>query len=126
LAGLSPGDRRIVSSSLFRELPYEVLSLLGQRFRLLGDPGRLRLVLLLASGERYVGDLVEASGLHQANVSHLLGQLADGGVLRRRRDGSRCYYRLADPTVLPQIDLIYHGLHQHALDLAAAVGSDPA
>lgn len=62
--------------------------------RLLGDPTRLRLLYLLAAGERNVTDLCTALGVPQPTASHHLGLLRQGGVLGSRRDGKHIYYRV--------------------------------
>jgi DNA-binding transcriptional ArsR family regulator len=67
-------------------------------FRLLGDQGRLRMLLLLAGrGEVSVGDLAGAVGRSQATASVQLGLLRWAGVVASRREGRRVYYRLNSP-----------------------------
>ena len=67
---------------------------LSEAFRLLGDPTRVRLVLLLCGGERNVSELCAALKLPQPTVSHHLGLLRRGGMLASRRDGKSIYYGL--------------------------------
>jgi ArsR family transcriptional regulator len=76
-----------------------VLELVAARFRILGDPSRLRLLGLLMQGEHTVQELVDASGLTQTNVSRHLGLLRRDGIVGRQRDGNRAVYRITDPTV---------------------------
>jgi PAS domain S-box-containing protein len=72
----------------------------AQRFALLADVNRLRLVQELASGdERTVSELKEALGVSQSTASKHLKALADAGLLQRRRGGAAVYYCLVDPTV---------------------------
>jgi DNA-binding transcriptional ArsR family regulator len=67
-------------------------------FHLLGEPTRLRLLLLLAErGEAPVGALVEAAGQPQSTVSGHLGLLRRCGVVTCRREGKHCHYRLNSP-----------------------------
>lgn len=81
--------------------------LVAERFRALGEPMRLRLLdLLRRSEELSVGQLVEATGAGQANVSKHLQVLLAGGFVERRREGTSAYYRLADPTVFQLCDLV--------------------
>lgn len=42
---------------------------LANRFKLLGEPARLRILTILCDGERNVQELCEQTGLLQANVS---------------------------------------------------------
>ena len=61
---------------------------------MLGDPTRLRLVLLLCERERCVGDLVKLLRLPQPTVSHHLALLRRTGVLTTRREGKSIFYGL--------------------------------
>ena len=67
---------------------------------LLGQPTRVRIVCLLASHDRNVGDLCGALGLPQPTVSHHLGLLRRGGVLDCRRAGKQVYYGWSQRVVL--------------------------
>jgi DNA-binding transcriptional ArsR family regulator len=69
-------------------------------FRLLGEPTRLRLLVLLGEqGELPVGDLAAACGRSQPAASLHLGLLRRAGVVASRREGKRVYYRLTSPFV---------------------------
>jgi DNA-binding transcriptional ArsR family regulator len=72
---------------------------IADRFRLLGEPMRLRILYLLCDGEKSVGTLAEALDCTQANVSKHLALMTDAGVLRRRRDGVHSFYAVADTSV---------------------------
>jgi DNA-binding transcriptional ArsR family regulator len=69
---------------------------LAELFRLLSDPTRVELLLLLAEGERNVTGLCEALGLPQPTASHHLGLLRSSGLLGARRAGKQIFYGLAD------------------------------
>jgi DNA-binding transcriptional ArsR family regulator len=83
-----------------------MLDAVAHRFHLLGEPMRLRLLDALRSGERTVGELVEATGGGQANVSKHLQLLLNGGLVDRRKEGTAVYYHLADKSVLKICDLV--------------------
>ena len=68
-------------------LPPEVLDQIAERFRVLAEPSRLRILNLLLTGERTVSELVEETGLTQANVSKHLGLLRSSQFVERRKDG---------------------------------------
>ena len=74
----------------------ELLPLLAERLRALGDPARLRLLQVLSARERTVGELVAETGYSQPNVSRHLDRLEQAGWVERRREGTRCYVGLAD------------------------------
>jgi DNA-binding transcriptional ArsR family regulator len=67
------------------------------RFKALGDPGRLAILSALQSGEKSVGALVAAIGRSQPNVSQHLAALTQARFVASRREGSRVFYRVADP-----------------------------
>jgi DNA-binding transcriptional ArsR family regulator len=80
------------------------LELVAERFRVLGEPNRLRLLIELQQGEKCVNDLSRASGLTQANVSRHLGALTQSGILSRRKAGLQVFYGIADPTIFEMCD----------------------
>lgn len=82
-----------------QKLTPEALELIAARFRVLGEPMRLRLLIALESGERNVTQLVQATGANQANVSRHLQTLADAGILGRRKEGLNVLYHIADPGI---------------------------
>lgn len=89
------------------------LEMVAERFRILGDPQRLRLLSALSGGERSVADLVESTGTGQANVSKHLGVLLRGGLVRRRKDGLRVFYEAADKSVYQICDVVCGSLKDH-------------
>lgn len=65
--------------------------------RALASPTRLRaLFALLEFGEMSAGELAKAVGMSASATSHQLRVLRDLGLVRRRREGRRCFYVLAD------------------------------
>jgi ArsR family transcriptional regulator len=93
-----------------RELSDEAMELLAARFRLLSEPTRLRILHALGRDEMTVGQLVEATGAGQANVSKHLAILLDGGLISRRKQGLNAFYRVADPTVFDMCDAVCSSL----------------
>ena len=88
-----------VTASGSRELSPEALELIAARFRLLSEPMRLRILAALGDREMTVGELVEALGAGQPNISKHLALMLDAGVLRRRKEGLSAYYSIGDATV---------------------------
>ena len=82
----------------------ELLALVAARFKALAEPARLEILNVLRAGERTVGELVEETGLGQANVSKHLQLLFGLGFVNRRKDGLFVYYGLADRTVFQLCD----------------------
>ena len=61
---------------------------------LLGEPTRLRMILLLCERERCVGELVDLLKMPQPTVSHHLGLLRRAQLLTSRREGKSIVYAL--------------------------------
>ena len=81
-------------------VPDALLEDAATRFRLLGDPVRLRLLnVLLERGEATVQDLAEAAGQSHQNTSKHLRLLADADVVGSRREGVYSVYRVTDPAI---------------------------
>ena len=74
----------------------ELIVLVAERFRALGEPARLHIMQSLRLGEQTVGELVESTGLGTANVSKHLQLLHASGFVTRRKEGLHVYYGLAD------------------------------
>jgi DNA-binding transcriptional ArsR family regulator len=72
----------------------------------LADPTRLLIVNELRAGPRPVGDLADALGVSQPNISRHLAVLRDRGFVTARRFGSSIHYGLASPKILQAIDLL--------------------
>ena len=106
------------------QLPDELLDHVADRFRLLSDPTRLRILRsLLNGGEATVSEIVAATGATQANVSKHLRMLADARIVKRRAEGTSAYYRVIDPTVPELCDIVCGGIRQRVLDDAALVAA---
>jgi ArsR family transcriptional regulator len=84
----------------------ELMQLVAERFKALAEPARLQLLNALRAGELSVGELVEQTGLGQANVSKHLQLLTSLGYAQRRKEGLFVYYSLADDNVFELCDLM--------------------
>jgi len=104
----------------------ELLVLIAERFRSLGEPTRLRLLDALRPGEKTVTELVEATGLGQANVSKHLASLYAAGVVARRRSGLFVYYTIADDRVFCLCDLVCSQLDAASRTRRRVIASDAA
>lgn len=82
----------------------ELLGLIAERFKALAEPVRLQILDRLRVGEMTVSELVDDTGLGQANVSKHLQLLHGMGFVRRRKEGLFVYYALADKSVFQLCD----------------------
>lgn len=80
----------------FKDEIYGQFARIGKAF---SSASRLELIDLLAQRERSVDDLAEATGMSVANTSRHLQVLKRERLVRRRKEGTRAYYTLADPDV---------------------------
>ena len=88
---------------------------LADRFKLLSDPGRVRIVYaLLEAGELCVCDLAASVEASESATSHQLRQMRLAGLVRSRKQGRTVYYRVADTHVRLLLDVaVEHYLHDH-------------
>lgn len=84
----------------------QVLQLVAERFKALAEPVRLEILNQLRERELTVTELVEETGLGQANVSKHLQLLYTLGFVSRRKDGLFVYYSLADNQVFQLCDIM--------------------
>lgn len=101
-----------------------LIEAIAARFRLLGEPLRLKLMAALAGGERSVSELVELTGAGQPNVSKHLAALAQGGLVGRRKSGAVALYSITDSFVLQLCDVVCAGVQENASRQAQAFGVD--
>jgi DNA-binding transcriptional ArsR family regulator len=90
-------------------------------FDVLASDTRLRLLhAVVRAGELNVSELADALEMAPQAVSNQLRRLADRRIVASRRDGTRVYYRIADPCVAGLLDL---GLCLLEESTAAVAGS---
>jgi DNA-binding transcriptional ArsR family regulator len=97
------------------------LQAVAELFAVLSEGSRLRVLQALQRGPLSVGELVESTGMKQANVSKQLGLLLNAGVIARRQDGNRAIYSIAMPLVFELCDLVCRGVAKQAAERAAAL-----
>ena len=78
------------------ELSDEVVYTMSESFKALADPTRLRILALLFSGDRGVGELADHLDVSQSAVSHQLRLLRSLDIVRYRKEGREVFYHLSD------------------------------
>lgn len=73
----------------------------------LASPHRLLILCQLATGEKSVGELIEATGLAQTSMSQHLSKLKDEGIVTFRRDHRYLYYRIDNDVILKIMDIMH-------------------
>ena len=74
--------------------------------RLLSEPTRLRLILLLREEELSVAELQEALGMGQSRISASLAQLRRQGIVTDRRVGKNSYYVVIPSVLEPLTEIL--------------------
>jgi DNA-binding transcriptional ArsR family regulator len=103
-------------------LPDALVELIARRFKLLGEPMRIKLLDQLRKEPATVGELVEVTGASQQNVSKHLGVLLDAGLVSRTRDGNFARYAIADPILFDLCELVSDDLRRRLADLDSILG----
>ena len=104
------------------KLTEDTLDLVAYRFKLMGEPMRLKLLYLLKDGEKCVQDLVDKTGAGQANISKHLSLMAANGVVNRRKDGLHVYYYIEDESIFHLCDIVCGSLEDSAKNLSKVFG----
>jgi DNA-binding transcriptional ArsR family regulator len=100
-------------------LPEPLIELVAQRFRVLGEPMRIKLLDRLRESDATVGELQDALGASQQNVSKHLGILHTAGMVARTKQGTRAVYSISDPSVFDLCDQVCGGVRRQLQELEA-------
>ena len=106
-------------------LPDALVELVAQRFRVLSEPARIKLLDALRPGPASVGELATRVGLSQQNASKHLGVLHTAGLLERTRTGSTAQYAIADPSAFTLCELVCDALRDRYTALQAVLPPPP-
>ncbi|MBH0157161.1 MAG: ArsR/SmtB family transcription factor [Bacillota bacterium] len=94
------GEQEQHNKKLFIDLDEETLFMVGQCFKALSDPTRLRILNLLLHGEQSVNEIADKLSLLQSTVSHQLRFLKNVRLVKSRREGTTIYYTTDDEHVI--------------------------
>jgi DNA-binding transcriptional ArsR family regulator len=98
-------------------LPPQLVELIAERFRILSEPMRIRLLDALREREATVQELQQATGASQQNVSKHLGVLLRSGIVARRKQGNFSIYSIADEAVFSLCEEVCGGLRRQLSEL---------
>ncbi|MDR1894781.1 MAG: metalloregulator ArsR/SmtB family transcription factor [Spirochaetales bacterium] len=85
---------------IFQQLPPEnLLNHLGEFFRILGDPTRIKILQALAVRELCVAEIAQLIGASQSAVSHQLKTLRQTNLVKYHKAGKTVFYALSDDHV---------------------------
>lgn len=98
------------SACLLAKLPPSALKLVAEFFKVLSEASRLQIVCALRNGPKNVTQIIEMTGLGQANVSKHLKMLAQAGIVSRDQQGVCVFYTIANPFVFELCELVCNSL----------------
>jgi ArsR family transcriptional regulator len=84
----------------------EQLDEIAARFKVLGEPMRLRILQAVCKEPRSVSAIVAATGATQANVSKHLALMTGAGVLHRQKEGLRVFYGVKDRLAVKLCEMV--------------------
>jgi len=96
-----------------------MVELVAQRFRVLGEPMRIKLLDRLREGDATVGELQDALGATQQNISKHLGILNAAGMVARTKEGNRARYSINDTSVFELCEQVCGGVRRQLQELDA-------
>lgn len=77
-----------------------ISELKAELFKALAHPARIRILEVLADGERSVGELQPPVGIESSHLSQQLGVLRRAGLVSTRKEGSSVIYGIRDPELI--------------------------
>jgi DNA-binding transcriptional ArsR family regulator len=95
---------------MLAKLSPAALQLVAEFFKVLSESSRLQIVCTLRSGPKNVSQIIDATGLGQANVSKHLKILAQAGVVTREQQGVCVFYQIVNPFVFDLCELVCNSL----------------
>jgi DNA-binding transcriptional ArsR family regulator len=104
-------------------LPDDLVELVAQRFRVLSEPTRIKLLDRLREGDATVLELTSAIGTTEQNISKHLGVLHRAGIVARRKQGNFSYYSIADEAVFVLCEHVCGSLQKQVESLRELVGT---
>ena len=94
------------ADSKVAQLSLESLELVANFFKVLSEPSRLQIVCVLKSGPHNVTEIIEETGLRQANVSKHLKLLAQAGIVSREPRGVSAYYKISNQSFFQLCEIV--------------------
>jgi DNA-binding transcriptional ArsR family regulator len=91
-------------------LPDELAELIAERFRVLGEPMRIRVLDRLRGGEAGIGELADELGTSQQNISKHVAVLARAGIVAREKVGTSVRLSIADDSVFELCETVCGGV----------------
>ena len=102
-------------------LPDPLVDAIAQRFRVLAEPMRIKLLDDLRDGPATVQELQDATGASQQNVSKHLSVLLHANLVSRTREGNFARYAVSDDSVFGLCESACGGLRRQVDELESVL-----
>jgi len=99
-------DITINELPLMTQIPISALIQVADYFKVLSELSRLQVLCALKHGAKNVTEIIEETGLGQANVSKHLKILTQAGIVKRQPQGVSVYYQITDPMIFDLCELV--------------------
>lgn len=91
----------------------EDIQKVSQLYKVLSDPTRLRILLILKRGELNVTAIADELSMEQSAVSHQLKLLRQNRVVKSKREGKTIFYSLDDDHVIDILTQTFKHINHH-------------
>jgi ArsR family transcriptional regulator len=98
-------ERCLLVCSQVERIDEEELTTEIKVFKAMADATRLRILKLLIGGELCVCEIMLALKKPQSSISHNLSILEDAGLIKERKEGKWCHYRISDGVAMDMVNL---------------------
>lgn len=82
-------------------------------FQALSHPSRIAIVEQLREGELSAGEIIERTGLEQANASQHFAVLRAKHIVTTRKEGNQVFYSVRDPLLIEVLDIMRRYFQAH-------------
>ena len=106
--------------ALGQEINGDVLLIMSEIFKIMGDKTRLKIMLALKNGEFNVGQICQKVNLSQSLVSHQLKILREKKLVKTQKNKNRVFYSLSDEHVLDLISVAV----EHSVEICERKGEN--
>ncbi|MDJ0509766.1 MAG: metalloregulator ArsR/SmtB family transcription factor [Crocosphaera sp.] len=103
-------ETTLLENDEISNLPPAVLAMIADFFKVLSEMSRLQIICALKNGEKNVSQIIEITGLGQANVSKHLKVLTQAGIVNRSQEGVNVFYAIANPLVFPLCEIVCNSI----------------
>jgi ArsR family transcriptional regulator len=91
----------------------EIYRLHAEFCKVMGNPKRIEIMFLLGNEELCVDEIADKMKVRVANISQHLSVMREKGVVVTRREGTKIYYKIANPKTLQACIIMRDAMVEH-------------